>query len=157
MIIEQKHDDSKIFIPMRYATNLFTFAWDTLQNYFCTNIVYDMNEADEKKCYVIYRRCPDCLATFSKEKEIDISFNQTPSMRLKYCDKCSKRHRNQKYESEISILYKFIKESIDSIDTSIDDGKKLYNTIINLPAKSKCKNLKYLRELKKLIEKYKKR
>lgn len=157
MIVEQKNHDNNIFIPMRYATNLFTFTWDTLQNYFCTNIVYEMDESNEKKYYVIYRRCPDCFATFSKEKEVDISFNQTPSMRLKYCDKCSKRHRNQKYETEITDKYNFIKNSINDIDTSTDDGKKLYNTIINIPAKSKCKNLKYLKKLEQQVIKHKKR
>lgn len=156
-IIMQETKTRYILVPMRYATNLFTFAWDFLQNCICSSIVSIENDANEEKNYTLYYRCPVCLKTFSIEKTVNQSFNKTPKIKVTYCDQCSKKQRNINYEKGIAKLYKQIKESLNDIDTTTDEGKQLYDEIKNLKAKCHYRNKKVLNELKERIENNKRR
>ncbi len=90
------------YVPLRYTTNLFTFAWEMLQNNFATLSFCEISDTDDEKEFLMFRKCSICLKNLTETVLLSAFSDKIPTMKMQYCEECNnkrKRLRNNKYEN----------------------------------------------------------
>lgn len=130
--VTRNWDDENI-IPIRYVTNLFTFAYETLINNIASSITYYEYDNGEVHTWIAYTKCHRCLATLSKEVKVSIDYKPTFNKLL--CDECQKVNRHKSvmnYERTKREIYDYLKKNIHR-----SKNNDLINEVNNLKPKDK--------------------
>ncbi len=135
-------NDSGNLTPIRYTTNLFTFAFEAFTNCLCT-LSFKECEADNTYSYTSFRKCQKCFKNIIDEPNVDTIDERIPLNKSYICDDCkkeSKRESSRLYERTLRELYDKLKSNIDNC------SPKLANEIKHLKPKDK-ETKKHLKEL----------
>ena len=138
--------DDNTLVPIRYTTNLFTFAFEVFINCLCT-LSYKAWENDDTYSYISFRKCQKCLKNIFDEPNVSTTNNKIPLNRFYICDDCkkdAKRIASRKYEHSLREMYDDIKSMLPSIT-----NPELIATINSM----KPKDIITKKELKELKDK----
>lgn len=130
-------------IPITVTPNLFSFAFEVLQNNITTRSFYSFNEYYESHQYIGFRKCVRCQKNIVDTEMDRERFLSTPRYKKVYCDDCKHEVRkitSNKYEHSIRILYDELKNNVDKCNPN------LATEIRNLKPKDKVKK-SYLQRL----------
>lgn len=142
-VIEDMYGDG--FMPIKYVTNLFTFAYEVLINNIATFASYSKSDSNEQHEWEAYAKCYKCLATIRKKIVVSCDSTFKPQRKKILCDKCKSENRREsvkKYEKSKREVYDFLK-----INCYKSKNEELINAIENLGPKDKStkKNLERLK------------
>lgn len=133
------------FMPIKYVTNLFTFAYEILINNIATYASYSKANSNEQHKWMAHAKCYKCLATLRKEIIVSCDSTYKPQRKKRLCDKCKLENRREtvkKYEKSKRVVYDYLK-----INCYKSKNEELINAIENLGPKDKStkKNLERLK------------
>ena len=144
--VTRNWDEDKI-IPIRYVTNLFTFAYETLINNIASYVTYDKDYNEEMHTWKAYTKCHRCLATLSKE--VKVSTDYEPAFNKLLCEECKKVNRHKSvmnYERTKREIYDYLKKNIHR-----SKNNDLINEVNSLKPKDK-EGKKHLKSLKQMLD-----
>lgn len=121
-------------IPITITPNIFTFAFEVLQNNVAARSFYSFDEYNDVHSYIGFRKCSRCLknmADLDMERQTQLVM---PVYKRVYCDECRKelkRIASNKYEHSIREIYDELKKNVNKCNPN------LANEIRNLKPKDK--------------------
>lgn len=142
-------NDSDNLIPIRYTTNLFTFAFETFVNCMCT-LSFKEWEANDTYSYISFRKCQKCLKNIYDEPNVSTTSNHIPLNKFYICDDCKRDAKiiaSRKYEHSVRELYDKVKAYLLT-----GSNPELISEIKSMPPKDKITKA-YLKELEAKIAK----